>query len=102
MGRVSNRKNVQKHEPLMESNVVSKKQQYRHGNKKEAINSDAEDDNEKEAYIDSKHTKKILDLAKKQQQEIFMEENGGITMEEASARQQQQNDEDDEEDDDEE
>ncbi|KAL6929683.1 hypothetical protein ACO0SA_001087 [Hanseniaspora valbyensis] len=102
MGRVSNRKNVQKHEPLMESNVVSKKQQYRHGNKKEAITSDAEDDNEKEAYIDSKHTKKILDLAKKQQQEIFMEENGGITMEEAAARQQQQQNEEEEEDNDDE
>lgn len=100
MGKVSNRKNVQKHEPLMESNVVSKKQQYRHGNKKETMNSD-DDDDEKEAYLDSKQTKKILDLAKKQQQEILMEENGGSAMEDGAARglagEEEQEDDDEEE-----
>lgn len=75
MGRISNRKKIVKHDPLIESNVVSKKQQYRHGNKKEDINSD-EEDVEKETFINSKQTKKILDMAKEQQEEIFFEETG--------------------------
>jgi len=73
MGRISNRKKIVKHDPLVESNVVSKKQQYRHGNKQE--NSDDEDV-EKETFINSKQTKKILDMAKEQQEEVYFEETG--------------------------
>ncbi|CAB4256677.1 similar to Saccharomyces cerevisiae YBR247C ENP1 Protein associated with U3 and U14 snoRNAs, required for pre-rRNA processing and 40S ribosomal subunit synthesis [Maudiozyma barnettii] len=100
MGRsTTSRSRKQRHDPLLKDIDSAQGNLKKHYTKRNQVTKEGNEDDEDEEYIDAKHSRKILQLARDQQDEIAEEENTELQREVQNKARFQHIDYDDDEDD---